>query len=339
MKLIFTADDYGVVDAIDIGVCKAVQQGWINSVEVFSNAPSKLGPAIKRLADIELDEYIAKRKLESSGAYVNIGAHLTLTSGCPLTDATLLRKGNDPKESFREWVDFKRPKISLKEEKAMIRTELEAQIIALRDAVEEYDHLEFNHLTSHHNSVYYFEPYASVFFELAKKHKLAVRTPLGRPKLKDALFYWQLYVRLNGDMTDRNRNKMWKFVYNLDQFIQSYQDKPVMPDFHNNVHYGPPPFVRLNPKRIKRKVRAKNRKVKKWLDKHKNDTVEFVFHLINDDYSQLNAYMQSARSNNYPGVKPEYFDGRMAEFRSLSKLMQDIPNLASHLIDWPQLND
>ena len=36
-EYIFTADDYGPIDFINDGICRGVQRGWINSVQVLVN--------------------------------------------------------------------------------------------------------------------------------------------------------------------------------------------------------------------------------------------------------------------------------------------------------------
>ena len=114
-KIIFTADDYGCVDEIDKGIRYAIKGKMTNSVAVFANGPNRIKSfaAIKKLQD---------------GKLVDVGCHLTITSGSPLSDVTEFSKG----DRFRAYYELKRKGTFSKKKrekiKVLLRTELEAQI-------------------------------------------------------------------------------------------------------------------------------------------------------------------------------------------------------------------
>lgn len=341
-KLIFTADDYGIVDAIDEGVRTSVEEGRINSVEVFPNDRQRVVESVRKLGEIDLKKYAEVQGIDKADAVINVGAHLSITSGYPLTDTEFfIRKKGKLKGAFRKWVDFERPKLSDRvREIRDLESELVEQIETLKTEVDKYPSLEFNHLTSHHNSLYYFDDYARTYYEIADHYGMAVRSPVGRPKIKDNLFYLQLNVRLVGDMNNDDLEQMWDFHKNIEDFLEKVDNRPTMTSFHNNVHYGPPPFAGLDRESMIRKARGKIRKMNKWLKKHKNDdSVEFVFHLIDWNPDELEAYERQAdiKQTRYPGINPAYFDGRMAEFMSLQTLMNRNPSIAKQFTNWSNL--
>lgn len=345
-KYIFTADDYGIIDAVDSGVCKAISEGWINSVEVFPNDLVKLKESVKRLGQIKLDKYAEAQGISEEEAFINVGAHLTITSGSPLlTSGFFTRRGGRKDGMFQKWTNFERPVFADRiDETQQLKKELEAQIKALKKEVDQYpETLRFNHLTSHHNSLYFFEDYATIYYELAKKYEMAVRTPIGRPKLKDSLFYHQLNVRLWGNLDNDDRRHLMHFSRNRQSFLnrqETNQNLPKMTTYHNNIHYGPPPFVAMHPEKIVRKARKKNKKLKECFAAYQaSDSVEFVFHLIDLNIAKLDQYMDQAkfRNSNYPGIEGTYFDGRMAEYLSLSHIMQHDESIAKQFINWSDL--
>ncbi len=345
-KYIFTADDYGIIDAIDTGVCKAISEGWINSVEVFANDLEKLKVSVEKLGNIRLDKYAEAQGISESEAFINVGAHLTITSGTPLMNSGFFtRKGGEKEGMFRKWTNFERPVLADRiEETKQLKKELEAQIQALKTEVDKFEGtLKFNHLTSHHNSLYFFEDYARIYYELATEHGMAVRTPIGRPKLKDSLYYHQLNVRLWGNLDNDDRRHLMHFSRNRQAFLdrqEADQNLPKMTTYHNNIHYGPPPFVAMHPEKIVRKAKRKNKKLKECFAQYQvNDSVEFVFHLIDLNIAQLDQYVKQAKfsNSNYPGIEGTYFDGRMAEYLSLSHIMQEDESIAKQFVNWSDL--
>ena len=341
-KLIFTADDYGIVEAIDNGVCEAISEGWINSVEVFPNDPNKVQRSVQKLGQLDLGKFAQAQGIQESDAVINVGAHLTITSGYPLTKSRFFRQQKGSYSgAFRKWVEFERPKLKDRVQEILdLEIELRRQIETLKAEADKYPTLSFNHLTCHHNSLYYFEDYTATFYKIAKEYDMAVRTPIGRPKIKDNLFYLQLNIRLADDLDDGDLDHMWDFHKNMDEFLARQKTLPKMTAFHNNVHYGPPPFINLDARGMVRKARSKFKKMNKWLKKHEQDeSVEFVFHLIEWDPGRLEEFEAQASfsQSRYPGINPGYFDGRMAEYYSLLNLMKNDPSIATQFVNWSNL--
>jgi len=308
-KVIFTADDYGVIPSIDEGIIKSVKARKINSVAAFSNHSSAVD-RVKRLID------------EGGNPDLEVGCHLTITSGSPLINAGLknMQRRNG---LFRSFTQMKRPARKYRvQEIVELEKELTAQLEVLLDGG-----IEVKHLSSHHNALYFFEDYADTLFAVANKFDLPVRSPINEPSKQQNRYVFQLVLRLFDNMNLRDRSHIRKFMRDASGYLSRRQDsKPIMPDQYNSAHYGPAPLplFDLDLDDIREEVIGKkcdmDAEFSKWVDK--DGTVEFVFHIINDNYDELEDYMKQTKD--YCGINSDYFDARIAEFQSLQSLI--LPN-------------
>ena len=90
-RVIFHADDLGMNPAVDAGVFRGFQQGLLTSASLLANAPNApvaLGEW-KRLAQDQaaaaLPSSEARRRLSEQNSPFDLGAHLNLSQGRPLT--------------------------------------------------------------------------------------------------------------------------------------------------------------------------------------------------------------------------------------------------------------
>src|SRR6476620_3508454 len=136
--LIVTADDYGVFPAINEAVIEAAKAKKINSVSVLANYD---GAGNYRSSQENL-----KILLDEAGEELDIGCHLTITSGKPLTKEKMdfIRDEDGNFLSYRSFRNFKSPA-----EKAALKNELCAQV----DRLHELTGFKIKHLTNHHNSL------------------------------------------------------------------------------------------------------------------------------------------------------------------------------------------
>ena len=75
MKLIVTADDYGITDAVTDGICKCARVGVLTQTGLFTNMPGS--------------EYAAKR-LINEYPHICLGEDINLVAGSPVTDPKLI---------------------------------------------------------------------------------------------------------------------------------------------------------------------------------------------------------------------------------------------------------
>jgi predicted glycoside hydrolase/deacetylase ChbG (UPF0249 family) len=292
-KLIVTADDYGVFPSINIGVIEAVKAGKVNSVAVLTNYKHSVINT-RRLLD------------ETAGHNVDIGVHLTITSGSPVTGDKALSMCNG--KCFRGYEEF-RNKIELK----ALREELHEQIKVLTDAG-----IPVKHLTCHHNSLTLFPEHFDIYLEVAAAHKLPMRSVNILPKKKQNSYTFVLNLMLLDDLSHSDRQKMNKFARQILTHFGSSALKVKAPARLHSEHYGPLPFMDILPFRVNKHVEDK----KKALDELFNEflssadtTMELMLHLAKGDIPRP----ADESEIDYPGINRKYFDSRIVELKSITE--------------------
>lgn len=319
-KVIFTADDYGVIPAIDEGIIKAVNAGKINSVAAFSNH-DQFESKIKKLQD------------DCTGKSFEIGCHLTISSGKPVSGRKIglltrrgtlsLRKG----KYFKKYTQMRRSR--------HIDRELNDLHYELSKQVERFEKLDIpiTNLSCHHNTLFFFKDFHEVFLEVAKENDLAVRSPLNIPKAMNDLYISLVVLRMFDNMSKENRQNILTHSRSMRSFLSNHQSLPKMPVALNTVHYGPLslPTNNLNNDEITSFADEKNLALREELsmESPEEEVMEYVFHLIDDNYVKLDDYCDQTRfsKSKYTGIDSGYFDSRMAEQRAL--LNFDMPALVS----------
>lgn len=319
-KVIFTADDFGVIPAIDEGIIKAVNAGKINSVAAFSNH-DKFEQKIKTLID------------ECAGQKYEIGCHLTISSGKPVSGKKIglltrrgtlsLRKG----KYFKKYTQMRRSRHT--------NRELNELHYELSKQVEQFDkyNIPITNLSCHHNTLFLFKDFHEIFFKVAKENGLAVRSPLNIPKAMNDLYISMVVLRMFDNMSKENRKSILAHSRSMRSFLAGFDEPPKMPIALNTVHYGPLalPTNNLNDSEITSFADEKNLSLREELsvDAPEEEVMEYVFHLIDDNYPMLREYCQQTKfsQSKYSGIDSAYFDSRMAEQRAL--LNFDLSNLVA----------
>ena len=330
--VIFSADDYGPIPAINNGIIEAVNADCINSVEVFVNH-NNFKESIDNLLHTCQDKTF------------ELGCHLTITSGKPITGLKSLFVRNNlifrnKNGYFREYTDLRRTigKNNRKEQVKRLKDELHAQIDQFeKDGLKD----KLTHLSCHHNALFFFDDYLDAYFEVAKDHDLAVRTPHGRPfsRHKNYVKYVELMSRTNLSAADRL--KLITFAKSIPKLVDKTNNPPPpqRPVYHINTNYGPVSILKLDEDDIEEKAEDKNHDLVKELKKYKDmGIIEYVFHLITDDYNKLEVFKKQTEfsSCNYTGIDNAYFDSRMAEMRSLIKY-KNVINAMINKESWNKL--
>ena len=326
-KIIFTADDYGCADAIDKGILYAVDNELINSVAAFPN-----GPRWK-----ERLEELSKRQYK-----IDIGCHLTITSGPPVSDREK-DKGRFSKNGlFREFHAMKREGTLSSNERDKVKKDLRIEIEAQLERLEEAGIKNIKHLSSHHNALTFFPEYLETVMEVARDRNLRVRSPIIKPAHKNKLFFMQLQARSVDNLDLLDVSKLSRFSKHMARWMKKYEKLfegkfPKTPDYIDGRHYGPMPFFNVRPGSIARKAVKKARKLHKAIEKlSDSDEVEYVFHLITHEIRKYPAqFIDDYEQSEYHGVSKAYFDSRIVEMLSLTELKKkNFPTLSS----WDDIN-
>ncbi len=316
-KIIITTDDFGVVPSIDSAVRDLAKKRKINSVAALPNFegsdkyPSSFEniKALKTLAD----------DLKSSDFELQIGCHVTITSGKPVSEKVktsalgeflITEEGN-----FREYTKLGRPDTAKGriELSALLKHELQAQVDIVREATGG----EIANLSCHHNSLNAFEETYRTYMQVAQQSNLPLpmRSPRILPVGKENLYKTQLRIRHLRDLEGFHRRHMKRFAKQINGLFSDAQIAST--DYMDGRHYGPIPVPFIKVIREDRLLRKKAQKLRKALLNFKNLRDERVLELMLH-VADSGASKKYPKDLCYTGINPHYFDGRRVEHRSVS---------------------
>ncbi|WP_109833318.1 ChbG/HpnK family deacetylase [Reichenbachiella versicolor] len=320
-RLLFTADDFGVVPGIDKGVIYAAKNGLINSVACFCNS-NNMPQSIKKL-------------IEASPT-IQVGAHLTISSGYALNGESMF---TDKRGKFKHHSDIRRPKNkdARMQELEQLESEILNQIDTLEIELQKYDHT-VKHLSVHFNSLYFVQDYFDVLARVANEYDIPIRSVHAKPGISHDFFVTQMafQIALRNIFRQKDVDHIDEFSDQIGDYVASMETPPKMPDLLHTGHFGPIGIVPLSDKKLDKLAKRKRRKLLKAYDKlDYNTTTEFVLHIMDDNYDLLNTYKSSVDNNVYHGINIKYFDSRMAELRSLKVLKEKYGDrLFQHFTNW-----
>lgn len=299
-KLIVTADDYGVVPYIDDAIIEAVKNQKVNSVAAFSN--------------YEHSVENAKRLLNETNGDVDLGVHLTITSGKPII-------GDEASSLINRYRYFKQfSEFDSDVDLTQLGNEIDAQIMRFKDA-----DIPISHLSSHHNALMFFEDIYKVYLNACKKHKLASRSPRPKPKYRYATYLFATSLKnikkSAWDIDTAEHKALIEFrKKSVKVFKENSQSKIKTTDYFENRHYGPPPVLNGEIEMKDRFTKAKKkhvalRKAFRNFRRSKSESMELVLHLAKKVANRDTVF----NNIDYPGIDPKYFDGRHCEFLSIKE--------------------
>jgi predicted glycoside hydrolase/deacetylase ChbG (UPF0249 family) len=302
-KVIFTADDYGVFPAVNAGVYEAVKASKIHSVAAFTNfdGQGEYESAVENIKKLHRD----------FGDRVEIGCHLTITSGKPITDE-MKSFACDKDGNFLTIDDFKNFEESHQLE--ALEFELDAQIRKMKDAG-----VAPLHLTNHHNSLNLFQHHFDVYMKVAKKHNLPIRSAYITPERKEEMYLFVLKLKMLNSLSKEDQNKIDEFSKIISEYQQMHPTKVPTTAASDGRHYGPIPQIPLmhilgmltfKPMRKRRKL---DRAIEELLFEKNLQSIEVIFHLADSNWLQVD----KSRDLHYPGVDRNYFDSRVIELKSI----------------------
>ncbi len=297
-EVIMTADDYGVVPDINEAICDLVQVGVIHSVEVFPNYGDSGSKSVDNTLRLLHIAESAERDLE-------LGVHLTITSGKPLVADSGLEPVmvGDSFTSYRDLEPGADPNA--------IYRELERQVQVFLDDQRLAPYL--THLTNHHDSLWFYEDYAKQLLKLSNTYGLPVRNPNSVPKNRIWIYY--VLQNLVRSISKENKKKIREFYdeRKKGKFPDSFRSTEAM----NNSFYSAQYLMRQIPaQEVQDELREKKGKLKRMFRQARKDydLIEFMFHVRKGGIYDWNGEDEVSY---YSGIDPSYFDGRLMEFRGL----------------------
>ena len=194
-NLIVTSDDFGVNPSVNDAIINAVNAGKVNSIAVFPNYDGITNKEKKYKNSAGNAKYL----LNKTNGNREIGCHLTLISGRPITKAKSMKGKNG---YFRGIYEFRRS-INLKE----LREELNAQIKVFTEA-----NIPLTHLSCHHNVLTFFPELYQEYLKVCKDYKLAISSANSHPKKSMNKFLSFLKIKLMDDLKKKDRKEIKKFT-------------------------------------------------------------------------------------------------------------------------------
>ena len=312
-KLIITADDFGVFPSINQAVKTAVLQGKVNSVACIANYKDSV-KNVKQLINV-------------IGNKAEIGCHLTITSGTPLTitQHEFFCKG----QFFNSFGNLNID--GLEKETDLLEKELKAQIETFLD-----NGIAITNLSCHHNTLTFTKKLFNVYLKLAAQYHLPIRSVNISPKVKDSAYRKILNLLLLNNVSKNKLKEIRDFGKTIHTDLTNFEFKINTPHVLESSHYGPLPQAGLLDLFKELEVAKKHKALTKFLKKiTKEETVfaELMVHLISSDLYLL----EEDDAIDYPGIDQDYFDSRHLEYLSLMSFnFSKFTNIT--LASWNELN-
>ena len=301
-EIIFTADDFGIVNEIDKGIIEAIKTGLVKSVAVFANGENSIKKA---------------KQLVNDYPKVELGVHLTICSGSPVLGCnkvpSLCKKNKNEFIGFEDFSD----KLDL----SQLEAELDAQIKLLKNNIPIY------HLSSHYNLVTLLPKYYKVFLGLAKKHNLKVRPPKVLPTFRQNIFLLNMRAKVIEDVSPIVAANIEGFGRLIDRYFKKHANGVKSPDYADTSHYGPIASSKIKSKaelnkKVKKKINKLERRLKTF-QRSKYQSAEFILHLHEDKLKSHDEYEKEIPGY-YHGIDSRYFDSRVVELHSIKSFTEDI---------------
>ncbi len=306
-KIILTADDFGVVPSINEGITELVQKGLVNSVQVFTNYKHSLQNTKKLIKDAPTSQF-------------ELGVHLTITSGAPLTDKKSLKPILDKKGNFSTFDE-----LGSGANPTALYHELKEQINVLRNDAELAPKL--THLTCHHDSLWFYPNYTKQLIKLSNEFNLPFRNPKSYPPKRDKMYYTVVVPILQFIKLGWSDAKLIKETYHLrkEGYFPNEDLVYKAPHYMDSRHYGPIPGTTIHPVEKADWILEKQRKLQMMLQKamvsggpKTEELIEFMFHVrkgaIGGGHHE---YKKEIEETGYGGINPKYFDSRVLEFETI----------------------
>lgn len=316
-KIILTADDFGVDDKIDSAIINLAKYNIINSVEILVNNGENGAESIRRTENL-LDQ------TENVNPGLELGVHLTITSGKPVSDGDL-------SEILFEGYFISAKNTNSRVKPDAIYKELKRQIEILKSNQRIWN--KITHLTNHHDALWFFPKYTEVYVRLAQEYRLPIRNSIVQPELNAWLYYEFLGPR-DASPEDKAIVKKAYELRKKGQFENGDLDY-LSTNYLDSSHYSlwltivdaSPYKSDVFALRRQEQLRDAFKHVRETHDKLSiPQVVEVLLHVREGGVNGSKVKLPKAKRNrafdkydleHYNGISTSYFDGRSVEYISL----------------------
>ena len=311
VKYIFSTDDFGPIKSINNGIFDLVKKGVINSVHILVNNDDKISLSKKLF---QLNSKVPK------GKELEIGLHLSITSGSPLTirGVSEFRAkaiwGDLISKKKEHWCfkSFKYQYHSFLKKISEVNNEFIEQYRLLIDAFKLFKirasdvRIKFASISLHHK---FLDLTCSLFKKFHKEisKDLTFRSNIIIPQIKGKIYKTYLSKLFKSNLN------VYKNIDLKKEENYFYQSNIKLSSQYLDVSFYTPLKARFIRKKHNIYVEQKIFTLTKMFrySKSKNSsTVEFVFHVICFDD-------QNKFETNYNGISQKYYQGRHIEYLAL----------------------
>lgn len=316
-KIILTADDFGVDDSIDNGIIQLVKYRIIHSVEVLANNGENGADSIRRTE-------LLLNQAQGVNPELELGVHLTITSGKPVSNANLSEILFDG-----HFISAKNTNSAADAE--AIYTELKAQIEILKSNDRIWS--KVTHLTNHHDALWFFPKYTESYIRVAQEYGLPIRNPRVLPTWSALLYYKYIGPR-NASEEDLEKSKRAYDLRVLGQFETrdlEYKSTHYLDSSHYSLWRT---IIDANPYKTdvfiaqrQQKLREVFRNIRETHDElGVPQIVEVLLHVREGGVNNSEVKLPKNKRNlafdkfdleHYNGISTSYFDGRSIEYYAL----------------------
>lgn len=272
-KLIITADDFGPVEGINNGIFKAIEEGKLTSVASFVNFQND-------------QDIINKAKIIFEKHNIEVGLHITLTSGTPVSNRTLIPNLVDQSGKFYTVKKLPIRNITKQE----IKVELEAQY---NKFISLYGYKPL-HVSNHHGILDLIPDIYETYLEFCQEKAISKRSAKIIPSFNKSLYY--------GFFVSDSFKDDFKGFYH---FIRTLKDEDVINYYrHKYAEVQSPAYLdsRFFKMRNKKSLHSSLKKI------NNTQTNEIMLHLFDGNVND---------SFDYHGIDKGYFNGRKKELECL----------------------
>ena len=309
-KIIITADDYCATPAINRGIRTAIDHGVINSVAVLMNLPN---------SKTDLADLVADYQTRINNDKLQRGVHLTISSGEPISQNVPSLLLPSPSKKFKPLHELNPLSINISD----LKKEIDAQISAFIE-VTGFKPL---HLSVHHGTLTLFNNLFDIYIATAKRINSPIRNPIiiSREKIQGFKLWTKMQrtglftaFRLFDDngidlLWDQNKSVNVKELRKI--LIDEAPDLKSTQHFID-IYYGS----------------GKARRLRRIMKHFPHDHNEMVVHLSDmHSISELNKVPH--------GVNPNYFNTRMQELATLTRVGLLSGHMLEYRIGWGKWGD
>jgi len=291
-NLIVTADDFGIFPSINQAIKECILSRKVNSVAAISNYKDSVSNV--------------KALINEIGNNADIGCHLTISSGKPLTI-----KNNDVFLKKNYFKSFGKLRIdAIEKQNKVLEKELKAQVEIFLDSG-----IKVTNLSCHHSILTTTKGLFKVYLKVAEQFNLPIRSVNIVPKRTDAAYRNYLRLLLINKVPLSKLKEINSFGKEICAFLKNNGPRIKTPEVLDSGHYGP--WLNFWKTGIRRKVKSKHKHLNSFLNEIIARDYRYSELMLHISKRDLDLRLKD-KEIDYPGISRNYFNNRNAEFHSIN---------------------